>query len=235
MKRHILSTSTPTRNPLGRTPYISHHLPPKRTLLANQERTRRTRGRVYMTRMRRPWVPTGWRRPRAPVMAENPSSARYGGSSTAQPQKQAIYISDDQHEHMSRTNRTNMDTHLFKRAPNTRRTPTPMIPLFTPVVPTKQHLLVDQLTPVRSPPALPNPNPSPGPTRFFPFLTEVEAKDAREQHTPTALMSTTSGENGAWAIAEDLPLFCWVVNRTAVVDLVAGKTARRSPHLYTGA
>jgi len=43
-------------------------------------------------------------------------------------------------------------------------------------------------------------------------------------------MPTTSAENRAWAIAEDLALFgCWVVTRTGVVDLVAGKTARRSP------
>ena len=41
-------------------------------------------------------------------------------------------------------------------------------------------------------------------------------------------MSTTSAENGARAIAEDLALFCWVVTRAAVVDFVAGKTARRS-------
>ena len=45
-------------------------------------------------------------------------------------------------------------------------------------------------------------------------------------------MSTTSADNRAWAIAENLALFCWVVTRTAVVDLVAGKTARRLPHLH---
>ena len=94
-------------------------------LFPSQERPRRTRGKVFTTRMRRPWVPTRWRPPRAQVMAANLSSARYGGSSPAQPQKQAIYISDDQHEHRSKTNRTNMNTYLFKQAPQTRRTPTP--------------------------------------------------------------------------------------------------------------
>ena len=42
-------------------------------------------------------------------------------------------------------------------------------------------------------------------------------------------MSTTSTENSVGAIAEELALFCWVITRTAVVDLVAGKTELRSP------
>ena len=121
-------------------------------------------------------------------MAANLSSARYGGSSTVQPQKQAICISDGPHEHTSRTNITNVNTHLFKRAPKTRRPPTRMIPLFTLVVPTRRNLLADQQTlgydPLGSSPIpIPSPSPSPAPTRFFPFLTKVEAKNAMGQHT----------------------------------------------------
>ena len=131
---------------------------------------------------------TRWRRPRAQVLAANTSSARYGGSSTVQLQKKAMYISNGPHEHTSRTNRTNMNTHLFKRAPKARRLSTHMNPLFTPVVPTRQHLLADQHTlwhnPLDSSPiSCPCPSPFPCPTRFFPFLTEVEVKDARGQHT----------------------------------------------------
>lgn len=42
-------------------------------------------------------------------------------------------------------------------------------------------------------------------------------------------MYTTSAENHAWAITEDLALFCWVVTGTAVLDFVARKTVHRSP------
>ena len=183
-----LGTSPPCVGSAQRSVLVQFQFFEGARLLPSQERTRRTRGRVSMTQMGRPWVPTRWRSPRAQVMAANLSSAPYGGSSTVQPRKLAIYISDDQHDHTSKTNRTNMNTHLFKRAPQTRRTPTPVIPSSHRCFPQDNIFLQINSHPCNppssSPIPIPSPSPSPGPTRFFPFLTEVEAKDTRVQHTP---------------------------------------------------